>query len=85
MYFNEYENLRTYFSYKHYTNIYKFYESYQYQRAEKKFKKLVKFDIQSCFDSIYTHSIAWALNGGKDTYKEYFLSDDSTMGFYGIR
>lgn len=81
MYFNEYENLRTYFSYKHYTNIYKFYESYQYQRAEKKFKKLVKFDIQSCFDSIYTHSIAWALNGGKDTYKEYFLSDDSTMGF----
>lgn len=81
MYFNEYENLRTYFSYEHYTNIYKFYESYKYQRAEKKFQKLVKFDIQSCFDSIYTHSIAWALNGGKDVYKEHFKSDDNTMGY----
>lgn len=81
MYFNEYENLRTYFSYEHYTNIYKFYESYKYQRAEKKFQKLVKFDIQSCFDSIYTHSIAWALNGGKDVYKEHFKSEDNTMGY----
>lgn len=81
MYFNEYENLRTYFSYEHYTNIYKFYESYQYQRAEKKFQKLIKFDIQSCFDSIYTHSIAWALNGGKDTYKENFTSNEKTMGY----
>lgn len=81
MYFNEYENLRTYFSYEHYTNIYKFYESYQYQRAEKKYQKLLKFDIQSCFDSIYTHSIAWALNGGKDTYKEHFGGDDKTMGY----
>ena len=66
LYFNEYENLRTYFSYKRYNNIYKFYEDYRYQRAEKKFSKLLKFDIQSCFDSIYTHSIAWACGGGKD-------------------
>lgn len=64
MYFKEYENLKTFFSYKKYTNIYKFYEDYRYQRAEKKYQHLLRTDIQSCFDSIYTHSIAWAVNGG---------------------
>lgn len=69
LYFNEYENLKSYFSYQKYSNIYKFYEDYRYQRAEKKYKYLVKFDLQSCFDSIYTHSIAWAVGGGRDNVK----------------
>ncbi|MDE6012647.1 MAG: RNA-directed DNA polymerase [Prevotella sp.] len=72
MYFNEYENLKTFFSYKRYTNIYKFYEDYRYQRAEKKFAHLLKMDVQKCFDSIYTHSIAWAISGGVDIYKDTF-------------
>ena len=69
LFFNEYENLKTYFSYEKYSNIYKFYEDYRYQRAEKKFKRLVKFDLQSCFDSIYTHTISWATAGGSDKVK----------------
>ncbi len=69
LFFNEYENLRTYFSYEKYSNIYKFYEDYRYQRAEKKFKHLVKFDLQSCFDSVYTHTISWATAGGADKVK----------------
>ena len=69
LFFNEYENLKTYFSYEKYSNIYKFYEDYGYQRAEKKFKYLVKFDLQSCFDSIYTHTISWATAGGADKVK----------------
>jgi len=69
LFFNEYENLKTYFSYKKYSNIYKFYEDYRYQRAEKKFKRLVKFDLQSCFDSIYTHTISWATARGADKVK----------------
>ena len=72
LFFNEYENLKTYFSYKEYSNIYKFYEDYRYQNAEKRFEHLHKFDIQSCFDSIYSHSIAWAICGGKDEYKKQF-------------
>ena len=80
LYFNEYENLRTFFSYKRYNNIYKFYEDYRYQRAEKKFSHMLKFDIQSCFDSVYTHSISWATGGGKDTYKDSFNGDDHTFG-----
>lgn len=83
MYFSEYENLRTYFSYKNYTNIYKFYEDYRYQRAEKKFQHLVKFDLQSCFDSIYTHSISWAMCGGSHMYKELFAGiPDNAFGEY---
>lgn len=57
----EYANLKTYFSYKDYSNIFKFFESYTYQRCEKKYNEMYQFDISKCFDSIYTHSIAWAI------------------------
>lgn len=57
----EYKNLKTFFTYKLYSNIYKFYEDYIYHRAEKKYNKMFKFDIAKCFDSIYTHSLSWAL------------------------
>lgn len=81
LFFNEYKNLKTFFSYKRYTQIFHFYEDYRYQRAEKKFTNLRKFDIQSCFNSIYTHSIAWATNGGKAIYKQFFNgSEDGTLG-----
>ena len=79
IYFSEYENMKTFFSYKQYANIYKFYEDYRYQRAEKKYQHLLKFDIQGCFDNIYTHSIAWAVNGGMNTYKDYFEGKDDSF------
>ena len=79
IYFSEYENMKTFFSYKQYPNIYKFYEDYRYQRAEKKYQHLLKFDIQGCFDNIYTHSIAWAINGGMNTYKDHFEGKDSSF------
>lgn len=65
----EYEDLKTFFVYKKYTNIYRFYEDYRFHRAEKKFNYLFKFDINKCFDSIYTHSISWAVLG-LDAVKE---------------
>lgn len=79
IYFSEYENMKTYFSYKQYPNIYKFYEDYRYQRAEKKYKHLLKFDIQGCFDNIYTHSVAWAVNGGRNIYKDHFDGKDDSF------
>lgn len=79
IYFSEYENMKTFFSYKQYPNIYKFYEDYRYQRAEKKYQHLLKFDIQGCFDNIYTHSIAWAVNGGVNIYKDYFEGEDESF------
>ena len=80
LFFNEYENLKTYFSYKEYSNIYKFYEDYRYQNAEKRFAHLHKFDIQSCFDSIYTHSFTWAINGGKEEAKKNFVGKQISFG-----
>jgi len=58
---SEYENLKSFFSYRKYSNIHKFYESYQFHRSEKKYNKLLKIDVTKCFDSIYTHTLPWAL------------------------
>ena len=69
VYDREYENLRSFFVYREYSNIYKFYESYRFHRSEKKYNNLIKLDISKCFDSIYTHSIGWATIG-KDAQKE---------------
>ena len=76
----EYENLKTYFSYKNYTNIFRFYEDYRYQRAEKKYKLLYKFDIIKCFDSIYTHSITWAVLGTASVKENVNISNKSFAG-----
>jgi hypothetical protein len=77
---NEYENLKSYFTYQKYSNIHKFYESYQFHRSEKKFNKLIKIDISKCFDSIYTHTISWALFN-KKIIKDNI--DDSRKTFAG--
>jgi hypothetical protein len=74
----KYENLKHYFHIKKYSNIHRFYESYQYHQCEKKYNKLYKFDISKCFDSIYTHSIAWALLN-KEIVKENLPDTDSTF------
>jgi hypothetical protein len=80
-YMNEYENLKSYFSYQKYSNIYKFYEDYRYQRAEKKYNKLLKFDIQDCFNSIYTHSIVWATLGGIEQGKNAWYNSQHKHTF----
>ncbi|MCP5014278.1 MAG: RNA-directed DNA polymerase [Ketobacter sp.] len=73
---NEYKNLRSFFVYEKYNNIYKFYESYEFHRCEKKFNKLLKLDISKCFDSIYSHSISWAVFG-RDRVRNQFLGTES--------
>lgn len=75
----EYTSLRTYFSYKKYSNIFKFYESYEYQRAEKRFGSLLTFDVSRCFDSIYTHSLPWALKN-KKVIKDNMNNINNTFG-----
>jgi len=51
----------SYFAYNKYNLLFKFYDSYEFLRLEKKFKHLLRFDISKCFDSIYTHTISWAV------------------------
>ncbi len=74
----EYENLKTFFTYKQYSNINKFFESYQYQRSEKKYNKMYKLDVSKCFDSIYTHSIVWALHN-KEIVKDNIRTSNRTF------
>jgi hypothetical protein len=59
----EYEQLGSYFVYKKYRNIHRFFESYKYHRCEKKYNAMVQIDVSKCFDSIYTHSLPWAVLG----------------------
>ncbi len=59
----------SYFIYKKYNLIHKFYDSYEFQRLEKRFDYLKRFDISKCFYNIYTHSIAWAVKDKKFSKK----------------
>ena len=55
------EHLKSFFVYEKYNYIYKFFESNQFHFCEKKYQELYKIDISKCFDSIYTHSLSWAI------------------------
>jgi len=63
----------SFFTYKGYTLLYKYFNSLHYTSLEKKFRFHRKFDISKCFPSIYTHSISWAVKG-KDNAKKNKLS-----------
>lgn len=76
----EYEQLGSYFVYRKYRNIHRFFESYNYHRSEKKYDAMVQIDVNKCFDSIYTHSLPWAVLG-KDQTK--FSLDESKKTFGG--
>lgn len=51
----------TYFDYKKYNFLYRFFDSYEFHRLEKRFHNLQTFDISKCFNHIYTHTISWAV------------------------
>lgn len=75
----EYEQLGSYFVYRKYRNIHRFFESYKYHRSEKKYDAMVQIDVNKCFDSIYTHSLPWAVLG-KDQTKFSLVESKSTFG-----
>lgn len=77
----EYEQLGSYFVYRKYRNIHRFFESYKYHRCEKKYDAMVQIDVSKCFDSIYTHSLPWAVLG-KDQAK---FSLEESKGTFGGR
>lgn len=73
---------RSYFSYKQYDMMYKFFISGDYLRLEQKYTHLMKMDVANCFYHLYTHTIAWAIKGkeqakdliGKTTFENDFDS-----------
>lgn len=62
----------SYFSYHGYGRLYKFFDSNEFIDLERRFQSLWMMDIAKCFDSIYTHTILWAVKSksfAKDTFK----------------
>lgn len=60
---------RSYFNYKKYDMMYKFFDSGDYLRLEQKFPLMMCLDVSNCFYSIYTHGVSWAIKG-KEVAKE---------------
>lgn len=75
----EYEQLGSYFVYRKYRNIHRFFESYEYHRSEKRYDAMMQIDVSKCFDSIYTHSLPWAVLG-KDQTKHNLDLSKTTFG-----
>ncbi|KQP14516.1 antiviral reverse transcriptase Drt3b [Pseudorhodoferax sp. Leaf265] len=75
----EYEQIGSYFVYKEFRNIHRFFESRKYHRSEKKYDAMVQIDVSKCFDSIYTHSLPWAILG-KDQTKFGLEESKKTFG-----
>lgn len=51
----------TFFAYRGYDRLYKFFESREYFNLEKQYSIMTSLDVSKCFDSIYTHTLAWAV------------------------
>ncbi|OPX54309.1 hypothetical protein SAMN02745127_02988 [Oceanospirillum multiglobuliferum] len=62
----------SYFAYKGVTRLYKLYNSSRYIDLEKKYSNMWMLDISNCFNSIYTHSIGWAINNKE--YSKFYAS-----------
>jgi hypothetical protein len=59
----EYSHVSSFFNYRRYNNINRFYSSPEFQACERKYPRLVRADVAKCFDSVYTHTVSWVTNG----------------------
>lgn len=71
----------SYFVYKRFAHLYKFFDSDIFNFVEKKFRNLKYIDISKFFPSIYTHSITWAIIG-KHSAKKLATKDKSLGSFF---
>lgn len=79
-------NPGSFFAYDGYDRFYKFFNSEEFVRLEKKFSMMRLTDISKCFSSIYSHTLAWAVkdvqHGKESTKAGTFANDfDSLMQY----
>lgn len=55
-------NPSSYFAYRHLTRAHEFFDSNDYLHMEKKFSIFRSLDVSKCFNSIYTHTLYWAVD-----------------------
>ncbi len=53
--------LGTFFSYYKYDRFYKIFDGSEFLNAEKRYPFMWMLDVTRCFESIYTHTISWAV------------------------
>lgn len=63
-------HIPSYFAYRGHDRLYKFFESQEYLNLEKRFEQMWTLDVSKCFDSIYTHSLAWAVKDKQFTKQQ---------------
>jgi hypothetical protein len=74
----------SFFSYRGYDRLYKFFNSRDYFSLEKKFSFLKTLDVTKCFDSIYTHCLSWAVKDKPFTKSHVKVSSTFAQEFDGI-
>lgn len=65
-------NPASYFAYSGFSMLYQFFASNDHIRLEKKFRYQLSLDVSKCFDSIYTHSMAWATKSKEEAKENTF-------------
>lgn len=68
----------SFFSYRGFDRLYKFFESQDYFELEKKYGYMQTLDVSKCFDSIYTHTMSWAIKDKAFTKK--YVGVSATFG-----
>ena len=68
-----FDKYASFFTYRDYDMVFKFYEGFEFIRLEQKYSYLRKIDIAKCFYNIYTHSFSWAIKG-KDNAKGHITN-----------
>lgn len=71
----------SFFSYFGYDRLYKFFNSRDYFALEKQFNVLATLDVSKCFDSIYTHSLSWAVKDKEFTKENVSVSSTFAQDF----
>lgn len=69
----------SYFHYREFSHISKFYSSDDFRRLEQRHSKMMQLDISRCFESIYTHSLSWAVRGkefSKTSKGQFFFESE---------
>lgn len=74
----------SYFAYRGYDRLYKFFNSKDYFSLEKRFSVLVTLDVSKCFDSIYTHCLSWAVKDKRFTKQNVAVSSTFAQEFDAV-
>jgi len=74
----------SFFSYRGYDRLYKFFNSRDYLALEKRFSFLKTLDVTKCFDSIYTHCLSWAVKDKPFTKSHVAVSSTFAQEFDGV-